>query len=515
MTGPGSDMWEVLVDSASDAYVSIDSDGHVTRWNLGAAELFGWERDEAVGRLLADLIVPAEYEQAHLLGIRRFVETGRGEAVFRRLQLPALHRSGRRVEVEFTILPVKEEGAGWQFHAFLRDVGAELAQQRYVRLLQEVATAANEATSVEMAVRATVQAVERASSSRLAHAYLLHEGEEPRLVPTGWWFPAPVQPLQQATAGATFAVGEGLPGRVAASGQPECIRDIELDDNFPRADAALASGIRAAFAFPVLTHDRCVAVIELFLDAPGEPPEELLDVTGSVGTQLGRVFERLRGIDELHRVAADREAILSIVGHELRGPLGAAHTATALAVDEVARGALDEATSMLELLDRQLARLRRIVDMFLTAQRLEARSLKADPAPVAVRAVAEQVVAEGDIGGVAVEVDADVQVFVDADHLWQVLWNLLGNAVRHGAAPVRVTAARDGDAVAITVSDRGGGVPPELRGQLFERFARGAKSPGTGLGLAIVRGLARANGGDATYTGSADGAAFTVRLPVP
>lgn len=65
----------------------------------------------------------------------------------------------------------------------------------------------------------------------------------------------------------------------------------------------------------------------------------------------------------------------------------------------------------------------------------------------------------------------------------------------------------------VAVSDGGTGVPEEVQGRLFERFARDVSSAGTGLGLSIVRGLARANGGEATYTTDEAGHAFRVDLP--
>lgn len=508
--GPRGDAWQLLVDSASDAYVSIDAAGTVTHWNLRAVELFGWTREEALGRQLAELIIPPEFRDAHLLGLQRFVATGRGEVAFQRLQLPALHRSGRRLEVEFTILPVEE--AGWQFHAFLRDVTAELAQQRYVHLLERIALAANEAQTIEAAVRSSLQAVQELTGSRLAHAYLVEEEPEVRLLPTGWWFPRAVEPLREVTAASTFGGGEGLPGRVADSGAPAWVPDVTRDRNFPRAEAAARSGVRAAFAFPVVAGDRTVAVIELFREHPGEPEAHFLEVMRSVGTQLGRVFERQHAFDELLRVAADREAIIAIVGHELRGPLAAAHAAAGLLADDL-EGHGDEG-ELLGLLDRQLARLRRLVDMFLTAQRLEAGSLEIRSRPVALGPLVHEVVADGDFASVEVSIGDDLRVDADPDHVAQIVWNLLGNAARHGEPPVRVGAEVDDECVTLIVADAGPGVPEEVRGRLFERFSRGGGSQGTGLGLSIVRGLARANGGDATYRHDGPGdPAFTVRLP--
>lgn len=508
-SGPRGDAWQLLVDSASDAYVSIDDAGLVTHWNTPAAALFGWTREEALGRQLAELIIPPEHRDAHLLGIQRFVATGRGEAVFRRLQLPALHRTGRRVEVEFTILPVEDQETGWHFHAFLRDVTAELAQQRYVRLLEATALAANEATTVEGAVRACLQATQELTASQFAHAWLVDE-DTGTVVPTGWWSPEPPDEIRRATAETIFPAGVGLPGRVTEAGKPAWIPDITEDDNFPRAAAATASGLVAAFAFPVVTRDRTVGVIELFRHEAGEPEDQLLDVMRSVGTQLGRVFERQRAYDDVVRLAADREAVVSIVGHELRGPLGAARAAAELLTTD------DGDEQLAAVLHRQLGRLRRLVDMFLTAQHLESGSLILHPQPVALAPLVREVISDGDFSHADVTIAEDLEVLADPDHVAQILWNLLGNASRHGAPPITVVAEPRRDGVTVTVADTGPGVPPDVRPRLFDRFARGPESRGTGLGLSIVRGLARSNGGDVAYlhdTGS--GPAFVVQLPAP
>ena len=95
----------------------------------------------------------------------------------------------------------------------------------------------------------------------------------------------------------------------------------------------------------------------------------------------------------------------------------------------------------------------------------------------------------------------------------------MANALRHGAAPVRVRAEQAGRAVCLTVEDRGAGVPAELRDRLFERFVRdrraGSTPAGAGLGLAIAQQYALAQGGRIVYEpGEPHGARFQVVLPV-
>jgi len=114
---------------------------------------------------------------------------------------------------------------------------------------------------------------------------------------------------------------------------------------------------------------------------------------------------------------------------------------------------------------------------------------------------------------VTIEAPPDLAAVVDRLVLERVVSNLLTNAVRYGAPPFVVTAERRGTHLRVAVSDRGPGVPEELRPRLFERFARGDDANGTGLGLAIARTYARAHGGDIVYDVDAGGSRFVLIVP--
>jgi two-component system sensor histidine kinase MtrB len=105
---------------------------------------------------------------------------------------------------------------------------------------------------------------------------------------------------------------------------------------------------------------------------------------------------------------------------------------------------------------------------------------------------------------------------VDPQHLDRIVANLVLNALRHGAPPIRVRASGDDTRVELTVADNGSGLHPADLERVFDRFARGRdaeQSTGTGLGLAVVRELAVANGGEITYRRCADGPCFVLTLP--
>jgi PAS domain S-box-containing protein len=238
------------------------------------------------------------------------------------------------------------------------------------------------------------------------------------------------------------------------------------------------------------------------------------EALGDANAQLEELNQRL------NETAESRAQFLAVTAHELRTPIGV----LAGSADTLSQywDALDESerTELLEAMGSSTSRLRRLLADLLTASRLEARALQLQARPVRVRDVvgdAISTVRRTEPGAEIVhDVPDDLVVSADRDRLAQALDNLLTNALRHGAPPVRVSAEPVDESVEIRVSDQGAGVPEELRPRLFDRFATGASKGGTGLGLFIVRELARAHDGDATYEPPGDGSlpgGFVVRIP--
>jgi PAS domain S-box-containing protein len=111
----------LVLDTVQEAFVSIDAEGLITDWNPEAEATFGWSHDDAIGGRLSEMIIPPEYREAHKRGLSRFLTTGEGPVLGKRLELEAVHRDGRRFPVELTISPVRM-GHTYFFHALLRDV---------------------------------------------------------------------------------------------------------------------------------------------------------------------------------------------------------------------------------------------------------------------------------------------------------------------------------------------------------------------------------------------------------
>jgi PAS domain S-box-containing protein len=128
------DRFRQILDTAQEAFVAMNRAGEVTSWNRAAEQTFGWPADKAMGRPLADLIVPERYREAHWRGLEKFLKTGKGPIMNKRIELMALHRDGREFPVEMTVTPVKVRG-GFTFNAFMHDISErKQVEQEAVKL---------------------------------------------------------------------------------------------------------------------------------------------------------------------------------------------------------------------------------------------------------------------------------------------------------------------------------------------------------------------------------------------
>ena len=248
------------------------------------------------------------------------------------------------------------------------------------------------------------------------------------------------------------------------------------------------------------------------------------------GGYLGRVWQ-FRDISAFKEIDRVKDEFISAVSHELRTPL----TSIRGSLDLMAGGVMGELPSdvmeLLEVGQKNCARLARIIDDVLDIQKIEAGRMEFSFLVVGLGDVMADSVAAirpyGDRLGVDFQLEgsaAGVQVRVDPDRLMQVMDNLLSNAAKFspagGTVTVKVTLARRGRFARVIVEDRGPGIAPEFRGRVFEKFSQGAaQAPrdkgGTGLGLNIARAIVdRMQGSIGFRPRPGGGTVFHFDLPV-
>jgi signal transduction histidine kinase len=227
-------------------------------------------------------------------------------------------------------------------------------------------------------------------------------------------------------------------------------------------------------------------------------------------------------------VARLQSEFVASVSHEFRSPLTSLRQLSSMLV----QGRLlsdGERQRSYEFLEAETGRLQRLVEGLLDFGLMEAGETRYRLAPVDARDLVRDMVGafQSTVAGSGYKVELSLpgsacDIRADRDAIGRALWNLLDNAVKYSpdSRTVRVDVARQGHRLAVTVSDRGVGIPASEQQAVFQKFVRGASSreagiKGTGIGLAMVKHIVVAHGGDIRLE-SAPGAGsrFTVLLPM-
>lgn len=284
-----------------------------------------------------------------------------------------------------------------------------------------------------------------------------------------------------------------------------------------------------ALHLPLATERKALGVLAVSL--PGSNlslgQRDLLEAfTRQAALVLDRV--ELRADAEQSRLLTESErlgrTLLNSISHELRTPL-AASTSAASALAEAEAASLEHRRSLLAEIQEANARLNRIVGNLLDVTRLDSGQIRPRLDWHDARDLVQTTVRElrRELERHPVKLDlpaAPLLARLDFSLVQQALANLLLNAAAHTPAgtPIEVRAAQEGDALALSVGDRGPGIATDLLPRIFDKFTRGSSAPagGSGLGLAIVKGFAEAHEGTVTAENRAGGGAlFTLRLPQP
>lgn len=126
----------LILETALDAVIVMKSDGTVADWNERATEIFGWTRDEVIGRNLAELIIPPQYRDAHRTGLALFLKNGTGPVLQKRIEISAVRKSGEDFPVELSISPLLDDDV-FLFVGCVRDITERRQAEEHQKFLLE------------------------------------------------------------------------------------------------------------------------------------------------------------------------------------------------------------------------------------------------------------------------------------------------------------------------------------------------------------------------------------------
>lgn len=113
--------FSVVIDQAPLAFIGMNVVGEIVQWNIKAEQIFGWKRDEVIGRLLAEIIIPPEHREAHMKGLLRYMGSRKTTVMNQLIRTDALCKSGERVKIDMKIFVQSRGEHEVSFAAFISE----------------------------------------------------------------------------------------------------------------------------------------------------------------------------------------------------------------------------------------------------------------------------------------------------------------------------------------------------------------------------------------------------------
>jgi signal transduction histidine kinase len=312
--------------------------------------------------------------------------------------------------------------------------------------------------------------------------------------------------------GVRIPLGAGFAGRVADEARPMVI-DV---DEYPVFNPILRrKQLKTMVGVPLLVRGASLGVLHVGTLTPRQFTQDEVELLQIVAERVAIAIERAQLHEELIQLDQLKLNFVAIASHELRTPATSVYGVLKTLAERGSELKEDLREELLRVGVEQGERLRRLLEELLDLSRLDARAINVEPRPVVLKSALADIVQGALAGSDAVELDIpdDLAAVVDPLVLERVVSNLVANAVRYGEPPIRIRAQQRDRHLRVAVEDAGPGVPKELEGRIFDRFARGGGESGHGLGLAIARAYAQAHGGDLFYDPRSTGARFELLIP--
>lgn len=535
----------LIVETALDAVIGMDSAGAIVEWSPQAAKTFGWTREEALGRPLADLIIPRSHRASHQSGLARYLTTGEARVLHRRIEITALHRDGREFPVELSITPIRAGGA-ITFSGFVRDItgrkeaDAKLqGQLERMGLLDQITRAIGERQDLNSIFQVTVRSIEDQLPADFVCLCLYDKTDNVLVV--------------ACVGGKSLPLAESLAmteqGRIEIdqNGLSRCVTgrlvyepDIRASA-FPFPQRLARGGLRSFVAAPLQVESQVFGALivartaqDAFVSGECEFLRQLSEHVALASHQAQLTAALQQAYDDLRRTqdAVMQQERLRALGQMASGiahDVNNALSPIALYAESILESDASlspQSRSKLEIVQRAAD------DAAHTISRMKDFYRQRDSqlilAPVRVDMLLQQV---QDLTksrwkdtpqqrGVAIEMRMDLSadlppVLGVESELREALVNLVFNAVdalpNGGLVTLRARMHNERRLVSIEVTDNGVGMDETTRQRCLEPFFTTKGEAGSGLGLAMVYGVVQRHGGDVDIA-SAPGKGTTIKL---
>ncbi|NNJ91123.1 MAG: PAS domain S-box protein, partial [Gammaproteobacteria bacterium] len=470
-----------MLSASLDGLITIDTNGLVLDYNSTAEIIFGWTREDIINKTLADFIIPEHLREAHQQGMKHYIDTGVGAVFGKRLELPALHKSGNELLIEIAISPIEIE-TGSIFIAFIRDISERNRIETELRLSAKAFETIEPIFITDDQVNCirTNRAFEKVTGYKEAEVI----GKNPRdFLKSGLHDKAFYDEMWQQIRSNGEWKGEILNIRKNGEVYPEYLSISSVYDT---------DGNRTHY-------------VAHFTDISEQKKTE----------------ENLKNARQEAEMANEAKSrFLATMSHEIRTPLGAV-----LGILDMLKitGLNQNQSNLVKTGEQSGKQLLEIINTILDFSRMKAGKMKLEPHPLRLHEIfsntKEMLNTHAENKGLQLKlnIDPDVPKFAlgDATRIRQILINLINNAVKFtdkGQVDVKCFYEPIDDKsfrLITQVIDTGIGISQDFQKILFDEFtmsdqSHSRKQEGSGLGLTISKQLSELMKGSIRFSSNKD-----------
>ncbi len=285
-------LFKGLFEFAPDAVVVVDKEGSIVQINKQAENIFGYSREEVIGKPV-ELFVPERFREMHVEQRKHYMRKPSVRFLGTELELFGRKKDGTEFPADILLSPLDTD-KGTVVLGIVRDITEHKRTDEELRLLLTLTQAINEAKDLNAAMQIALEKVCEATGWNYAEAWV--QGKDKKLVCSNVWYisDGSLEKFRKFSEGFTFSLGEGIPGRVWLSRQPEWIPDVSLMKAtiFPRVTAVKEAGLKAGLGVPIIADGKVLAVLVFFMFEPRKKDERLVSIVSAVATELGSVIQR-------------------------------------------------------------------------------------------------------------------------------------------------------------------------------------------------------------------------------
>src|SRR5882672_9716939 len=298
-----------ILESSLDGLITIDHLGNIVEFNPAAAAMFGIPREQALGKAMAEMFIPPRLRDAHHHGFARYLVTGEGPILGKRLELEGMRADGAEFPIELTITAIKSR-SGTLFTAFIRDITERKESEARIHRLNRVFAVLSGINALIVRVgdrdelfRGACRIAIEAGQFPMAWVGVV-DGETKRVKPVAWGGGAE-EFLASAPLSMTQsrAVGRGMSGRAIEEKKAVIANDIQDDPRAQMREQCKERGIGSLVMLPLVVQGEGIGVLALYAKEVGFFDDEEMKLLLELAGDISFALEHIAKADQLDYLA--------------------------------------------------------------------------------------------------------------------------------------------------------------------------------------------------------------------